>query len=120
MNTQDVFDELRARVRASGVSQNAMANALGIQQASISKFLAGKMGISAETFLQLLLFVGGMVSFDKDAAVNEQCAKELAATRKELAAVRQRVIELEAECRVQERMLERLMVYPPESKKTPA
>ena len=119
MDTKEIFDELRVRVKAADASQNAIAGALGIQQASISKFLAGKIGLSAETFLQLLLYIGGVVSFDKDTAANSKCMQELAAARKELALLRQRVVELEAECRVQERMLDRI-IGRPDAKKTSA
>lgn len=109
MNTDSVFNELRKRIKDSDVSQNAMANTLGVQQASISKFLAGKTGLSAETFLQLLFFVGGDVRFDKDTVTNGQCLAELNEARRHIAGLQHRIVELEAENHVQERMLDKLI-----------
>lgn len=109
MDATPIFEELKRRIIATEVSQNAIANTIQIQQGSISRFLAGRTGLQAEAFLKLLYYVGGSVSFGGDAVSDMLCIKERDELRAENDRLKQRLIELEAECRTQQRLLDKLL-----------
>lgn len=109
MDATPIFEELKRRIVATEVSQNAIAGIIQIQQASISRFLAGRTGLQAEAFLKLLYYVGGSVSFGGEAVSDMPCIKERDELRAENDRLKQRVIELESECRTQQKMLDKLL-----------
>lgn len=49
----DVIEQLRGAIRESGQTQLAIAEATGIDQGTISKFLRGARGLSLENFAVL-------------------------------------------------------------------
>lgn len=60
MNTLDTFRiDLRARMTAEKKSQLALAHDVGIEQASLSRFLRGRGGLSGESILRLHPYVYG-------------------------------------------------------------
>ena len=50
---QNVIDQLRKAVKESGESQIAIAEATGINQGNLSKFLRGERSLSLESFAEL-------------------------------------------------------------------
>lgn len=48
LNAQRIAHAIRARLRANGVSQSAVAAALGISQAAVSRRLVGDVPLSLE------------------------------------------------------------------------
>jgi len=104
MDRQSIYAELKARIEASGVAQNRIAAATGVKQPSISRFLAEKTGLSADSFLALLAFVGGDVSFYKDEG-GVPCAQALA----ENAELKTKVASLEGENKALRDILDRVL-----------
>lgn len=45
---QKLADQIRAAVRNSGMSQNAVADRAGIDRGALSKFMTGERGVSME------------------------------------------------------------------------
>ena len=109
MDTNTIFSELRRRIAATGMTQSAIAEALDIQQSSISRFLSSRTGLQADVFLKLLLFVGGGVTFGDKQFDESPCIKEREMLRSENDQLKQRIVELEAENRTQQRMLDKLL-----------
>lgn len=68
MSENSIIETLRDRVKglfASGeVSQNALAKTLGVEQASLSRFVNGKSGISGEAFVKLLTYMNGTILYN--------------------------------------------------------
>lgn len=50
---QNVIEQLRKAIRDSGKTQLAIADATGIAQGNLSKFLKGERGLSLENFAVL-------------------------------------------------------------------
>jgi transcriptional regulator with XRE-family HTH domain len=48
-----VVDQLRRAIAESGESQNAIAEAIGIDQGNLNRFVNGERGVSMETFAEL-------------------------------------------------------------------
>lgn len=59
----DIYTKLREAIRASGISQVELAQKTGMQQASISRFIKGTQGLSAEYVLSLIGFLNGQIVF---------------------------------------------------------
>ena len=57
MNIEKFRNDLKAAVLASGKSVLALSISCGVQQASLSRFLAGKSSLSAKTLFKLYPFV---------------------------------------------------------------
>jgi transcriptional regulator with XRE-family HTH domain len=51
-------DQIRAAVDASGRSRYAICQAIGLNQGAMSRFMAGKSGISLETLDRLAQLLG--------------------------------------------------------------
>ncbi len=51
-------DQLRQAVRDSGLSRYAICKATGIDQSTMSKFLAGRVGLGLESIDRLADFLG--------------------------------------------------------------
>jgi len=54
---QNVIDQLRGAIRESGQTQLAIADATGIDQGTISRFMRGKRGLSLENFALLCKYL---------------------------------------------------------------
>ena len=57
MNIQKFREDLRKRLSETGKSQLRLSIDLELEQASISRFLSGKSGLSGEAILKLWAFV---------------------------------------------------------------
>ena len=69
MKEDIVFENLRSRILSlvkDGLSQSKISRDANIKQPVLSTFINGKAGISAETLVRLLDYVGADVVFDKD------------------------------------------------------
>jgi transcriptional regulator with XRE-family HTH domain len=55
---QNVIDQLRKAIRASGQTQLEIAEATGIPQGNLSRFLRGERGLSLESFARLCVHLG--------------------------------------------------------------
>ena len=66
MNIDQFRTDFKKALEASGKSVFAVAQERNVQQASLSRFLAGRTGLNAETLLALYPFVypGGHPSMD--------------------------------------------------------
>jgi transcriptional regulator with XRE-family HTH domain len=53
-----VSDQIRAAIESSGVSRYGIAMATGIDQATLSRFMAGTGGMTVETLGKLAEFLG--------------------------------------------------------------
>ena len=53
-----ISDQVRAAIERSGLSRYAIAQATGIDQAALSRFMARKAGLRLETIDQLGLLLG--------------------------------------------------------------
>lgn len=111
MDIISIYSELRRRIDETGMTQAAIADALCIPQSSISRFKAEKTGLQADVFLKLLLFVGGSISFGNESFDDTPCIKERDELRKENERLKQHVLELETEVKIQQRLIDR--AYPP-------
>ncbi len=69
MSENNIIETLRLRVKdlldRKEVSQNALAKALEVEQASLSRFVNGKSGISGEAFVKLLTYMNGKITYDE-------------------------------------------------------
>ena len=70
MNIDQFRTDFKKALEASGKSVFAVARERNVQQASLSRFLAGRTGLNAETLLALYPFVypGGRPSTDNHPA----------------------------------------------------
>ena len=65
---QRLTDQLRAAIDASEMSRYAIAKAIELQQSTLSRFMAGKSGLSVDTIDKLGVLLGlQLVTTDKSA-----------------------------------------------------
>jgi transcriptional regulator with XRE-family HTH domain len=62
---QNVVDQLRKGIEASGESQLSLAEATGINQGNLSRFMRGERGLSMENFAKLCAHLGLSLSAKK-------------------------------------------------------
>lgn len=58
MGTKPISDQVREAVRRSGLTRYSIAQATGIDQAVLSRFMTGKAGLRLETLDKLGLLLG--------------------------------------------------------------
>lgn len=64
--SKDFFENLRARLIASGASQSQIVKEANIQQASLSRFLKGKQAtLNGDVVVRLVEWLGGAISLEK-------------------------------------------------------
>lgn len=64
--SKDFFENLRARLIASGASQSQIVKEANIQQASLSRFLKGKQAtLNGDVVVRLVEWLGGSISLEK-------------------------------------------------------
>ena len=71
MKEDIIFDTLRTRIQSflkDGLSQSKISRDANIKQPVLSTFISGKAGVSAETLIRLLDYVGADVVFDDEAS----------------------------------------------------
>ena len=60
-----VFMKLQEYIKSEGLSISGWAKKVGISQPIISRFIAGKRGVSLKTALRIQALTGGMVRVDE-------------------------------------------------------
>lgn len=64
--SKDFFENLRAKLIASGASQSQIVKEANIQQASLSRFLKGKQAtLNGDVVVRLVEWLGGSISLEK-------------------------------------------------------
>lgn len=97
---EKALKEALAQALEEGVTQQELSAGAGVQQASISRFLSGEAGISGATFMRLVVFLGGELTFPGGITARRDEAGdggelELARLRAELAAEKAMTARLE-------------------------
>lgn len=65
MNRQELIDALRSEAESKGITHREIAEALGMKRASISRILANKFDVKADTLIKISDYLGLTITIIK-------------------------------------------------------
>lgn len=90
---------ISSALKSRGMTQQELCNVAGVQQGSLSRFLRGVTGISGNSFMKLVVYLGGELTFPGVVAArpgdDARTRRELDVTRAQLAAEKEKTAMLE-------------------------